>query len=111
MVEQQDTVLVVDNDQKISEMLSFRLRQAGYGVVEASCGQEALDLVQTGNVDLVLLDHYLPDIHGLEVLKMFRETYSVTRLPIIMVTGKSQSEDIVVALNLDANQYVARRIS
>jgi PAS domain S-box-containing protein len=110
MEDRQGTLLVVDDDQKIREMLSLRLTREGHRIVAAASGQEALDLVQAGRIDLVLLDYYLPDIIGLEVLKILRETYSVTQLPVIMVTGKSQSEDIVAALNLGANDYVTKPV-
>jgi len=110
MEKRQGTLLVVDDDLKIREMLSLRLTREGHAIVGAASGQEALDLVRTGKIDLVLLDYYLPDITGLEVLETLRKTHSVSQLPVIMVTGKSQSEDIVAALNLGANDYVTKPI-
>jgi two-component system, cell cycle sensor histidine kinase and response regulator CckA len=108
MEDRQGALLVVDDDQKIREMLSLRLKREGHAIVGAASGQEALDLVRTSQIDLVLLDYCLPDISGLEVLKTLRETHSINQLPVIMVTGKSQSEDIVAALNLGANDYVTK---
>jgi PAS domain S-box-containing protein len=110
MEERQGNLLVVDDDPKVREMLSFRLKREGHSILAAASGQEALDCVQSSKIDLVLLDNYLPEITGLEVLKIIRETHSVTQLPVIMVTGKSQSEDIVEALNLGANDYVTKPI-
>ncbi len=110
MEEQQGNLLVVDDDPKIREMISFRLKREGHSVIAAASGQEALDCIQSGKLDLVLLDNYLPEITGLEVLKIIREKHSVTQLPVIMVTGKSQSEDIVEALGLGANDYVTKPI-
>jgi PAS domain S-box-containing protein len=110
MEDQQGNLLVVDDDPKIREMLSFRLKREGHCILGAASGQEALDLIRASKVDLVLLDNYLPEISGLEVLKALRQTHSVTQLPVIMVTGKSQSEDIVEALSLGANDYVTKPI-
>src|SRR5580765_839869 len=110
MEDKQGTLLVVDDDQKIMEMLCLRLTREGHATLGAASGQEALDQILTGKIDLVLLDNYLPDISGLEVLKALRKTHSVTQLPVIMVTGKSQSEDIVEALSLGANDYVTKPI-
>src|SRR5437764_262652 len=100
------SLLVVDDNEMNRDMLSRRLQRKGYAVTLAGDGREALDKIGATRFDLVLLDVMMPDINGLEVLKRVRETHPATALPIIMVTAKDQSEDIVEALKLGASDYV-----
>ena len=104
------TLLVVDDNPSNRDLLSRRLQRAGFDVVTAQGGAEALARVGTGSVDLVLLDVMMPGMSGLEVLARLRETHSVTELPVIMVTAKSDSEDVVEALGRGANDFVAKPI-
>jgi len=106
----QGSLLVIDDEEKIREVLSLLLRQKGHKVTLAGNGHQALELVKKHNIDLVLLDIRMPGVSGIEVLKVLRETYSATELPVIMVTGVNQSQDIVEALNLGANDYVTKPI-
>jgi sigma-B regulation protein RsbU (phosphoserine phosphatase) len=106
--EQRPALLVVDDNEMNRDMLSRRLLRKGYAVTLAADGRQALDLIGTTSFDLVLLDIMMPDINGLEVLKQVRETHPATALPIIMVTAKDQSEDIVEALKLGASDYVTK---
>lgn len=102
-------LLVVDDNEDNRDMLSRRLRRQGYSVVTAEDGRKALDLLDTGQkFDLVLLDIMMPGISGLEVLQTIRQRLSITDLPIIMATAKDNSEDIVGALQLGANDYVTK---
>ncbi len=104
------SLLVVEDDDKIGEVLSLRLRQRGYIVTLVDNGKQALDLVGKVHFDLVLLDIKMPEISGLEVLKVLRRKHSSTNLPIIMVSGTSSSQEIVDALDLGANDFVAKPI-
>lgn len=101
-------LLVVDDNEMNRDMLSRRLAKRGFEVVTAGGGQRALDLIAAETVDLVLLDIMMPDINGLEVLTRLRTTRTVAELPVIMATAKDQSEDIVHALRLGANDYVTK---
>ena len=103
-------LLVVDDNELNREMLSRRLQRKNYDVTVAAGGQEALDLIYKDDFDLVLLDIMMPDITGLEVLSTLRKQFSTAELPVIMATAKIQSEDIVAALNLGANDYVTKPI-
>ena len=91
-------------------MLSRRLQRAGYRVTTAAGGREALDRIADAPFDLVLLDVQMPGIGGLQVLKSIREQHPAHKLPIVMVTARVQSEDIVVALEAGANDYVTKPV-
>src|SRR6267143_1223214 len=92
------------------DMLARRLARKGYVIGLAGNAQDLLQRVKQDGVDLVLLDIEMPEISGLDALKTLREHYSPAELPIIMVTAKTQSEDIVKALDLGANDYLTKPI-
>ena len=102
----QGSLLVVDDNELNRDMLARRLARRGYTVAVAADGQQALQMLEAQQFDLILLDIMMPGISGLDVLKILRERYSVADLPVIMATAKDQSEDIVTALRLGANDYV-----
>jgi class 3 adenylate cyclase len=104
----QGSLLVVDDNELNRDMLARRLARRGYTVAVAADGQQALTMLETQPFDLILLDIMMPGISGLDVLKILRERYSVAALPVIMATAKDQSEDIVAALQLGANDYVTK---
>lgn len=108
MDSRQGSVLVVDDNEMNRDLLSRRLRKQGYTVSVAVDGKEALDQIHNATFDLVLLDIMMPDINGLEVLHQVRQCHPATTLPIIMVTAKDQSEDVVQALKLGASDYVTK---
>ncbi len=101
-------ILVVDDNEMNRDMLSRRLGRRGFEVATAAGGQEALEAVEQQPFDLILLDIMMPGIDGMEVLQRVRETRSASELPIIMATAKTESEDIVEALKLGANDYVTK---
>lgn len=105
---QNGNLLVVDDNEMNRDVLSRRLTRRGHCVTLAEGGHRAIELVRSNSFDAVLLDIMMPDIDGLEVLRILREDYSISELPIIMVTAKSQSSDIVTALELGANDYVTK---
>ena len=102
------TILVVDDDELNRDMLSRRLERKEYKVLVASDGSEALELAGREVLDLVILDIMMPGMSGLEVLKILRQTRSTTELPIIMASAKGESQDVVNALELGANDYATK---
>ena len=104
----QGSLLVVDDNPMNRDMLARRLARRGYTVVVAEDGYQALAMIEAQPFDLVLLDIMMPGINGLDVLKTLRQRYAVADLPVIMATAKDQSEDIVAALQLGANDYVTK---
>jgi diguanylate cyclase (GGDEF)-like protein/PAS domain S-box-containing protein len=103
-------LLIVDDNENNRDMLARRLERKGYivGVAESAQGLE--DRVKRDEVDLVLLDIEMPGLSGVDALQLLRETYSPIQLPVIMVTARNQSEDIVRALEIGANDYLAKPI-
>ncbi|HEX7579045.1 MAG TPA: adenylate/guanylate cyclase domain-containing protein, partial [Thermoanaerobaculia bacterium] len=101
-------LLVVDDNELNLEMLSRRLRSHGYEVSVARDGSEALRASQRGGFDAVLLDVVMPVLSGLDVLRSIRERLSAADLPVIMTTAQGESDKIVEALRLGANDYVTK---
>ena len=102
------SVLVVDDDANNRDLLSRRLRRLGYEVEVGHDGQHALDLLGGRSFDVVLLDVMMPGLDGFETLKILRESRPATDLPVIMATAKDDSEDVIHALGLGANDYVTK---
>ncbi|MBL8288993.1 MAG: EAL domain-containing protein [Rubrivivax sp.] len=103
-------LLIVDDIRENREILRRRFERHGYHAVEAAGGVEALGLLEREAFDIVLLDMMMPDLSGLEVLARVRARYSQGSLPVIMVTAKSHSEDVVEALSLGANDYITKPV-
>jgi CheY-like chemotaxis protein len=101
------TVLVVDDDD-CREVLSELLRDEGFNVLAAPDGAGARDLLESRTVDLVLLDIVMPRTSGLELLSELRRRYSPADLPVVMMSSKDQSADVVDALERGANDYVTK---
>jgi diguanylate cyclase (GGDEF)-like protein/PAS domain S-box-containing protein len=110
MNKQASRLLIVDDNEMNRDMLARRLARKGYEILLADSARQLPQRVKEDAIDLVLLDIEMPEISGLEALKILRETYSPIELPIIMVTAKNQSEDVVKALDLGANDYVTKPI-
>ena len=105
-----DRLLVVDDNEMNRDMLARRLLRKGYIVALAENAKDLVERVKDDAVDLVLLDIEMPEVSGLDALQKLRDHYSAAELPIIMVTAKTQSDDIVKALDLGANDYLTKPI-
>ena len=103
-------ILVVDDVAVNREILKRRLVRRGFEIQEACGGREALEIIDSVPVDLVLLDIMMPDVDGLEVVRTVRRTRSAEELPIIMVSAKSFSEDVTHCMELGANGYVTKPV-
>jgi CheY-like chemotaxis protein len=103
-----EPLLLVDDTEANRDLLSRRLQRLGYDVVLAASGPEALAIIETRRIALVLLDVEMPQMSGLEVLTTLRQRYSPIELPVIMVTGRQHREDIIEALTRGANDYVTK---
>lgn len=104
------TLLVVDDDRLNRDVLQRRLARAGYRVLTADSGPSALAIAGTERVDLVLLDVMMPGMDGIETLRQLRRTRSVSELPVIMVTARDDSDDVVEALDAGANDYITKPV-
>jgi serine/threonine protein kinase/CheY-like chemotaxis protein len=103
-------ILVVDDNDDNSNVLSRRLKRQGYEVITAADGKSALEACDREHFDAVILDVMMPGMSGLEVLETLRKTRSATELLIIMATAKTDSVDVVDALKRGANDYVTKPI-
>jgi DNA-binding response OmpR family regulator len=101
-------ILLVDDEQPIQTLLSYPLRKDGYEVVQATDGEQALERFEEQAFDLVVLDLMLPKVDGLEVCRRLR---SISSVPIIMLTAKSEEIDKVVGLELGADDYITKPFS
>jgi len=103
-------LLIVDDISDNRAILMRRFQRRGFEVVEAESGFAAIELINRESFDLVLLDVMMPGIDGIETLKRIRGQQSASALPVIMVTAKSESNNIVDALELGANDYVTKPV-
>ena len=103
-------LLIVDDNEMNRDMLARRLARKGYVIGLAESAKDLRPRVKEDGIDLVLLDIEMPEVTGLDALQALRDSYSPTDLPIIMVTAKNQSDDIVKALEMGANDYLTKPI-
>jgi diguanylate cyclase (GGDEF)-like protein len=103
-------LLIVDDLADNRALLTRRFLRRGYQIVEAAGGAEALSAIETDDFDCVLLDWMMPEMSGDEVLRRIRETRDAATLPVIMVTARDQSEDVVAALKFGANDYITKPV-
>lgn len=101
-------ILVLEDEKSIRSFIKIKLRGAGYEVIEAESGQEAIDRMDN-SVDIALLDVMLPDIDGFEVCGILREKYD--QLGIIMITAKGMEDDKVTGLRKGADDYIVKPFS
>ena len=105
-------VLIVDDEPINRQVLINHLSVYGYTITQASNGLEAIALIEGGlKPDVVLLDVMMPKMTGYEVTKKLRERFPSTELPILLLTAKIQVQDIVMGLNIGANDYLAKPIA
>ena len=111
MASQGTLILCVDDDANILELLTYNLEAAGYDVIAARTGFDALAMAFSARPDLVLLDLLLPDIPGEEVCRRLRGHAPTADLPIIMLTVKADETDKVQGLECGADDYVTKPFS
>lgn len=102
------TILIVDDEQKIVDLLVHNLTREGYNTIEANDGQTAVDIALEKRPDLILLDVMLPRMDGLTVCKKIKNAYNV---PILMVSAKDDELDKIVGLELGADDYITKPFS
>lgn len=102
------TVLAVDDEEHILELIRYNLENAGYHVLQAENGEEALHLLDQKQIDLILLDWMLPEMDGIEVLKKIRNENKWRHLPVILLTAKGDEISKVVGLEIGADDYMAK---
>lgn len=102
------TILIVDDEQPIIDMLVYNLEKEGYDTLEATDGEKAVDIALNNTPDLILLDIMIPKMDGLSVCKRIRHTLNV---PIIMLSAKGEEIDKILGLELGADDYITKPFS
>lgn len=105
------TILVIEDDPDIRELLAYTLGKEGYEILQAPSGEAGLKAVQEKKPALVLLDVMLPGIDGLEVLRKIKADPSCRSTPVILASAKGEESDVVAGLELGADDYVTKPFS
>ena len=107
----QETVLIIEDEKNILELVKYNLEQEGYSVLTASRGDQGLELARKSRPSLLILDLMLPEIDGLTICKTLKNNEKTSGIPIIMLTAKSAETDKIVGLELGADDYVTKPFS
>jgi two-component system, OmpR family, phosphate regulon response regulator PhoB len=105
------TILLVEDEDDLASIVEYHLTKAGYTVLRAANGQNALDILESTEVSLVLLDLMLPDMSGVDICRHIRSHTSIQNLPVIMVTAKGEEIDRVIGFEVGADDYVVKPFS
>jgi len=105
------SVIVVEDERDMADLIAMRLKREGYQVLLAGDGQEALTKVRAELPHAVLLDLMLPEMSGGDVLREIRNDPRTSRIPVVILTAKSQEADIIAGLRLGADDYVTKPFS
>ena len=106
-----EQVLVVEDEEDIQELIRYNLAKEGFQVKSVTTGEEALAVASDWLPHLILLDLMLPGVDGLEVCKILKSDPKTLNIPIVMLTAKSEESDIVIGLELGADDYVTKPFS
>lgn len=104
-------VLIVDDEENIRQLVKFHLEKENYTAIEAKDGQEALTMVEENLPDLIILDLMLPKVSGLDVCKKLKSNIKTSGIPIIMLTAKQDEVDMVLGLEMGADDYISKPFS
>ncbi|HTP64335.1 MAG TPA: response regulator transcription factor [Geobacteraceae bacterium] len=105
------TILIIEDDKDLAELLAYNLKNEGYHTVTAADGVAGLEAARSASPDLVLLDLMLPGMQGTDVCKLIRQDAKIAGTPVIMLTAKCEEIDQVVGFELGADDYVAKPFS
>lgn len=108
-MDNQKTVLIVEDEKNIVDIVKFNLQREGYRTLEAYDGQDGLNKARTGNPDLILLDVMLPKMIGFDVCKTLRAEGN--NVPVIILTAREEEADKVLGLEIGADDYITKPFS
>ncbi len=104
-------VLVPDDDEDIRSLVAFRLERAGYEVVAARDGEEALDVARERRPDLAILDVMMPKLTGVDVTRRLRSDAATSGIPVILLTARVQEADVARGFEAGADDYIKKPFS
>ena len=105
------TILVVDDEQDLLDLIEYNLKKEGYEVLKAEDGEEGIEVARRENPDLVLLDIMMPKMDGLEVVEVMRDDEELKRIPVIFLTARGDEKTEVESLNKGGDDYITKPIS
>lgn len=108
IAEKKDLVMLVDDEEHIVNSLKIYLEMEGFSVITANRGKKALEILETQIPSILLLDVMMPEMDGFEVLQEIRKNESLKNLPIVMLTAKSQDEDILRGFKEEVASYMTK---
>lgn len=106
-----ETILIVDDEEDIIELIQYNLKTEGYSILTARTGEEAVKIAEQSLPGLMVLDLMLPGMDGFEVTRYLRSRERTKNLPIVILTAKGEETDIVTGLELGANDYISKPFS
>ncbi len=107
----QESILVVEDDKDIAELIAYNLKSAGFNVSIALDGKSSLRFIKEKSPDLIVLDLMLPDMDGIDVCKYLRSNEPTKNIPVVMVTAKGEEIDRVLGFELGADDYIVKPFS
>ena len=110
-MEEQKTILIVDDEDPIRQLIKYNLEREGYKTLQACNAMKAIEKARSEKVDLIVLDLMLPDMSGLDVCRILKNDAKTTCIPIVMVTAKTEEADIVYGLEIGAEDYITKPFS
>ena len=110
-MEETKTILIVDDEEPIRQLIKYNLEREGFKTLQACNAIKALEKTLSEKIDLIILDLMLPDMSGLEVCRILKNDAKTTCIPVVMVTAKTEDADIVYGLEIGADDYVTKPFS
>jgi two-component system phosphate regulon response regulator PhoB len=110
-IKPKETILIVDDEEDILELLQYNLQKDGYKTLLATTGEQGMNMAKTELPDLIVLDLMLPGADGMEVCRALKTDSKTAHIPILMLTAKDGEPDIVAGLEIGANDYVTKPFS
>ena len=107
----QKTILIVDDEKQLVSLVKLHMEMAGYEVLSAKDGEEALEIVRKESPDLIILDLMIPKIDGWEVCRRIRAESKVGNIPIIMLSARTETEDKLKGYECGTDDYVTKPFS
>ncbi|MDD3375353.1 MAG: response regulator transcription factor [Candidatus Omnitrophica bacterium] len=104
-------ILIVEDDKNISKLVRYNLEKAGFSCQSTITGEEALDILDTQPVDLIILDIMLPKMDGLETCKQIKQDKRTASIPVVMLTAKGEEVDRIIGFELGADDYIVKPFS
>ena len=104
-------ILVIEDDRDISELITYNLEREGYEIACLYDGSQAIEFVRKRKPELILLDLMLPEVDGIEICRTLKSDPNTKHIPIIMLTAKSEEADVVVGLQMGADDYIPKPFS